>query len=139
MIYNDFSICHGSEELVGLSSTKGAITALTWSGSENMINESIGPPLCLLYLDHARFMRRRQPAKMETFGEKPLKGPPGEADVMAPAFLFHACQNSSKMSGQAPHPNGATIVQRVTRESGEAFIFQRRPDRIPVAQSFVIG
>jgi len=41
MIYNDFPICHGSKELLGFSSTRGAITALTWSGSENMINEDI--------------------------------------------------------------------------------------------------
>jgi NAD(P)-dependent dehydrogenase (short-subunit alcohol dehydrogenase family) len=102
----------GSKELLDYSSTKGAITALTRSLSENLIGDGIrvnavapGPIWTPL-----NPCGGASPEKLEHFGEDTPMGRPGQPNEVAPAFLFLACEDSSYMSGQVLHPNGGTIV-----------------------------
>ncbi len=102
----------GADELLDYSATKGAITALTRSLSENLVGEGIrvnavapGPIWTPL-----NPCGGASPEKLATFGENTPMGRPGEPNEVAPAFLFLACEDASYMSGQVLHPNGGTIV-----------------------------
>lgn len=102
----------GSSELLDYSSTKGAITALTRSLSENLVGKGIrvnavapGPIWTPLNPSGGA-----SPEKLESFGENTPMGRPGQPNEVAPSFLFLACEDSSYMSGQVLHPNGGTIV-----------------------------
>jgi hypothetical protein len=68
-------------------------------------------------LDAAQSVRRREPEKLKTFGEKTPMGRPGQPNEVAPAFLFLACEDASYMSGQVLHPNGGTGRQRLVARS----------------------
>nr|WP_047166541.1 SDR family oxidoreductase [Sphingomonas sp. Y57] len=102
----------GSKELLGYSSTKGAITAFTRSLSENLVGEGIrvnavapGPIWTPLNPSGGASAE-----KLAHFGENTPMGRPGQPNEVAPAFLFLACEDSSYMSGQVLHPNGGTVV-----------------------------
>lgn len=102
----------GSKELLDYSSTKGAITAFTRSLSENLVGDGIrvnavapGPIWTPL-----NPCGGASPEKLETFGESPPMGRPGQPNEVAPSFLFLACDDASYMSGQVLHPNGGMIV-----------------------------
>lgn len=102
----------GSSDLLDYSSTKGAITALTRSLSENLVSEGIrvnavapGPIWTPLNPCGGAL-----PEKIENFGEGTPMGRPGQPNEVAPCFLFLACRDSSYMSGQVLHPNGGIVV-----------------------------
>jgi NAD(P)-dependent dehydrogenase (short-subunit alcohol dehydrogenase family) len=99
----------GSKELLDYSATKGAITAFTRSLSENLVEDGIrvnavapGPIWTPLNPSGGS-----TPEKMKNFGEDTPMGRPGQPNEVAPSFLFLACEDSSYMSGQVLHPNGA--------------------------------
>ena len=102
----------GSKLLLDYSSTKGAITAFTYSLSENLIEDGIrvnavapGPIWTPL-----NPFGGQPPEKIPDFGKDTPMGRPGQPNEVAPSFLFLACEDSSYMSGQVLHPNGGTIV-----------------------------
>jgi NAD(P)-dependent dehydrogenase (short-subunit alcohol dehydrogenase family) len=102
----------GSEILLDYSATKGAITAFTYSLSENLIGDGIrvnavapGPIWTPL-----NPFGGSPPEKVEKFGKSTPMKRPGQPNEVAPSFLFLACEDSSYMSGQVLHPNGGTIV-----------------------------
>ncbi|GLT01295.1 NAD(P)-dependent oxidoreductase [Sphingobium jiangsuense] len=102
----------GSKELLDYSATKGAITAFTWSLSENLVGEGIrvnavapGPIWTPL-----NPCGGASPEKLEDFGKNTPMGRPGQPNEVAPSFLFLACEDASYMSGQVLHPNGGIIV-----------------------------
>ena len=102
----------GAPILLDYSATKGAITAFTRSLSENLVADGIrvnavapGPIWTPL-----NPCGGQPPENMDDFGEDTPMGRPGEPNVVAPAFLFLACDDSSYMSGQVLHPNGGIVV-----------------------------
>lgn len=102
----------GSEQLLDYSATKGAITALTRSLSQNLVKEGIrvnavapGPIWTPL-----NPMGGQPPEKIPEFGKDTPMGRPGQPNEVAPAFLFLACEDASYMTGQTLHPNGGIIV-----------------------------
>jgi NAD(P)-dependent dehydrogenase (short-subunit alcohol dehydrogenase family) len=102
----------GSEDLLDYSATKGAITALTRSLSENLVGEGIrvnavAPGPIWTPLNPCGGASEE---KLEHFGESTPMGRPGQPNEVAPAFLFLACEDASYMSGQVLHPNGGVIV-----------------------------
>jgi NAD(P)-dependent dehydrogenase (short-subunit alcohol dehydrogenase family) len=102
----------GSKELLDYSSTKGAITALTRSLSENLVGEGIrvnavAPGPIWTPLNPCGGASEE---KLAHFGESTPMGRPGQPNEVAPSFLFLACEDSSYMSGQVLHPNGGIIV-----------------------------
>jgi NAD(P)-dependent dehydrogenase (short-subunit alcohol dehydrogenase family) len=102
----------GAGILLDYASTKGAITALTRSLSENLVKEGIrvnavapGPIWTPLNPSGG------QPEeKLPDFGKDVAMGRPGQPNEVAPSFLFLACEDSSYMSGQVLHPNGGEVV-----------------------------
>jgi NAD(P)-dependent dehydrogenase (short-subunit alcohol dehydrogenase family) len=102
----------GSQLLLDYSATKGAITAFTYSLSENLVKDGIrvnavapGPIWTPL-----NPFGGSPPEKVKDFGKNVPMGRPGQPNEVAPSFLFLACEDSSYMSGQVLHPNGGTIV-----------------------------
>jgi NAD(P)-dependent dehydrogenase (short-subunit alcohol dehydrogenase family) len=102
----------GSEALLDYSSTKGAITAFTYSLSQNLVGDGIrvnavapGPIWTPL-----NPFGGQKPEKIPDFGKDVPMGRPGQPNEVAPSFLFLACADSSYMSGQVLHPNGGTVV-----------------------------
>jgi NAD(P)-dependent dehydrogenase (short-subunit alcohol dehydrogenase family) len=102
----------GSKLLLDYSSTKGAITAFTYSLSENLVGDGIrvnavapGPIWTPL-----NPYGGSPPEKVKEFGKDTPMGRPGQPNEVAPSFLFLACEDSRYMSGQVLHPNGGTIV-----------------------------
>jgi NAD(P)-dependent dehydrogenase (short-subunit alcohol dehydrogenase family) len=102
----------GSQLLLDYSATKGAITAFTYSLSENLVKDGIrvnavapGPIWTPL-----NPFGGSPPEKVKDFGKNVPMGRPGQPNEVAPSFLFLACDDSSYMSGQVLHPNGGTIV-----------------------------
>jgi NAD(P)-dependent dehydrogenase (short-subunit alcohol dehydrogenase family) len=102
----------GSKLLLDYSSTKGAITAFTYSLSENLVGDGIrvnavapGP----IWTPLNPFGGQPK-EKIPEFGKDTPMGRPGQPNEVAPSFLFLACEDSSYMSGQVLHPNGGTIV-----------------------------
>ena len=102
----------GSKLLLDYSSTKGAITAFTYSLSENLIGDGIrvnavAPGPIWTPLNPFGGQPRE---KIPDFGKDTPMGRPGQPNEVAPSFLFLACEDSRYMSGQVLHPNGGTIV-----------------------------
>ena len=102
----------GSEALLDYSSTKGAITAFTYSLSQNLVGDGIrvnavapGPIWTPL-----NPFGGQPPEKIPDFGKDVPMGRPGQPNEVAPSFLFLACEDSSYMSGQVLHPNGGTVI-----------------------------
>jgi NAD(P)-dependent dehydrogenase (short-subunit alcohol dehydrogenase family) len=102
----------GSEKLLDYSATKGAITAFTRSLSANLVGDGIrvnavapGPIWTPL-----NPFGGKPPEDIPDFGKGTPMGRPGQPNEVAPAFLFLACEDSSYMTGQVPHPNGGEIV-----------------------------
>ena len=102
----------GAPQLLDYSATKGAITALTRSLSQNLVDKGIrvnavapGPIWTPL-----NPMGGADPEKVRHFGEDTPMGRPGEPNEVAPAFLFLACADGSYMTGQVLHPNGGIVV-----------------------------
>ncbi|HEX8525857.1 SDR family oxidoreductase [Allosphingosinicella sp.] len=102
----------GSEALLDYSSTKGAITAFTYSLSQNLVGDGIrvnavapGPIWTPL-----NPFGGQPPEKIPDFGKDTPMGRPGQPNEVAPSFLFLACEDSSYMSGQVLHPNGGTVI-----------------------------
>ena len=102
----------GSEALLDYSSTKGAITAFTYSLSQNLIGDGIrvnavapGPIWTPL-----NPFGGQPPEKIPDFGKDTPMGRPGQPNEVAPCFLFLACEDSSYMAGQVLHPNGGTVI-----------------------------
>ncbi len=102
----------GSKLLLDYSSTKGAITAFTYSLSENLVGDGIrvnavapGP----IWTPLNPFGGQPK-EKIPDFGKDTPMGRPGQPNEVAPSFLFLACEDSRYMSGQVLHPNGGTVV-----------------------------
>jgi NAD(P)-dependent dehydrogenase (short-subunit alcohol dehydrogenase family) len=101
----------GSPQLLDYSSTKGAIVAFTRSLSGSLVEKGIrvnavAPGPIWTPLIPATF----PPEKVQTFGsDVPMKRP-GQPEEVAPCYVFLASQDSSYISGQTLHPNGAYIV-----------------------------
>ncbi len=113
VIINTASIVayQGHPKLMDYSATKGAVVAFTRSLASNLVDKKIrvnavapGPvwtPLIPSSFGAIEVM---------TFGNDAPMGRPGEADEIAPCFVFLASEDASYMTGQVLHPNGGTIV-----------------------------
>lgn len=101
----------GSGHLIDYSATKGAITSLTRSLSENLVKKGIrvnavAPGPIWTPLTPASF----DADKVSTFGsDSPMKRA-GEPKEIAPCYVFLASKDASYMSGQVLHPNGGEII-----------------------------
>lgn len=101
----------GSPQLLDYSSTKGAISAFTYSLSGNLVEQGIrvnavapGPiwtPLIPSTFDEKR--------TSEHGASVPMKRP-GQPEELAPAYVFLASEDSSYITGQVIHINGGTVV-----------------------------
>ena len=102
----------GSQQLLDYSSTKGAIVAFTRALAQSLVERKIrvngvapGPiwtPLIPSSFDAE---------KVESFGKNVPMARPGEPNEVAPSHLFLACEDSSYMTGQVLHPNGARSLE----------------------------
>jgi NAD(P)-dependent dehydrogenase (short-subunit alcohol dehydrogenase family) len=101
----------GSASLLDYSSTKGAITALTRSLSEELIKRKIrvngvapGPiwtPLIPSTFDEE---------KVKKFGTNTPMGRAGQPSEVGPAYVFLASEDASYMTGQVIHINGGDFI-----------------------------
>jgi NAD(P)-dependent dehydrogenase (short-subunit alcohol dehydrogenase family) len=101
----------GSPHLLDYSATKGAIVAFTRSLALSLVKQGIrvnavapGPiwtPLIPSTFDEK---------EVESVGSQVPMQRPGEAEEVAPAYVFLACMDSSYMTGQVLHPSGGEIV-----------------------------
>lgn len=101
----------GSGHLIDYSATKGAITSLTRSLSENLIKKGIrvngvAPGPIWTPLIPASFDAKHT----SEFGSTSPMKRPGEPKEVAPCYVFLASQDASYMSGQILHPNGGEII-----------------------------
>lgn len=102
----------GKQTLVDYSSTKGAITAFTYSLSQSLAEKGIrvnavAPGPIWTPLIPASFAAE----DVASFGKHTPLGRPGQPDEVAPSFIFLASEiDSSYMTGQVLHPNGGTVV-----------------------------
>ena len=104
----------GNELLIDYSATKGAIATFTRSLSQSLVKDGIrvngvAPGPIWTPLIPASFSAKQ----VETFGSGTSKVPmdrAGQPFEVATSYLFLASDDSSYMSGQVLHPNGATIV-----------------------------
>jgi NAD(P)-dependent dehydrogenase (short-subunit alcohol dehydrogenase family) len=112
-IVNTTSVTHykGSPELLDYSATKGAITALTRSLSQSLVEKKIrvngvapGPIWTPLIVSTF------EPDEVAKFGSNTPMQRAGEPAEVAPCFVFLASEDSSYMTGQVLHPNGGTVV-----------------------------
>ena len=102
----------GSEALLDYSATKGAITAVTRSLSQHLLDDglrdnAVAPGPIWTPLNP---FGGQPPEKIPDFGKDVPMGRPGQPNEVAPSFLFLACEDSSYMAGQVLHPNGGTVV-----------------------------
>lgn len=101
----------GSNDLIDYSATKGAITALTRSLSENLISKGIrvnavAPGPIWTPLITSTFSKD----KVKNFGKNTPMERPGQPAELAPAYVYLASDESSYVSGQTIHVNGGMIV-----------------------------
>lgn len=101
----------GSKDLVDYSATKGAITALTRSLSEQLVGKGIrvngvAPGPIWTPLIPASFDAQ----KVSQFGSNTPMKRAGQPREVAPAYVYLASQDSSYISGQMIHINGGIII-----------------------------
>lgn len=101
----------GSNDLIDYSATKGAITSLTRSLSENLISKgirvnSVAPGPIWTPLIPSTFSKN----KLEHFGKNTPMKRAGQPAELAPAYVYLASDDSSYVSGQTIHVNGGIIV-----------------------------
>ncbi len=102
----------GSGHLLDYSSTKGAIVSFTRSLAQALVDKGIrvnavAPGPIWTPLIPSTFTAD-QVAK---FGAKTPMGRPGQADEVAPSYVFLASADGSYMTGQVLHPNGGEPVE----------------------------
>ena len=101
----------GSPQLLDYSSTKGAIVAFTRSLSQNLLEKGIrvngvAPGPIWTPLIPSTF----PPEKVATFGKQVPMQRAGQPEEVAPSYVFLASDDSSYISGQVLHPNGAEVI-----------------------------
>jgi NAD(P)-dependent dehydrogenase (short-subunit alcohol dehydrogenase family) len=102
----------GSPQLLDYSATKGAIVAFTRSLSQALVQQKIrvnavAPGPIWTPLIPSTF----PPQAVEKFGQDTPLGRAGQPEELAPSYVFLASNvDSSYMSGQVLHPNGAEVV-----------------------------
>ncbi|WP_058300918.1 SDR family oxidoreductase [Gorillibacterium timonense] len=101
----------GSPQLLDYSSTKGAISAFTYSLSGSLIEQgvrvnAIAPGPIWTPLIPSTFDAKRT---SEHGANAPMKRP-GQPEELAPAYVFLASEDSSYITGQVIHINGGTVV-----------------------------
>lgn len=113
VIINTSSITayNGSPELIDYAATKGAITALTRSLALNLAKKKIrvnavAPGPIWTPLIPATFDKK----KVEEHGEDTPMARRGQPAEVAPAYVFLASNDSSYMSGQTIHVDGADFT-----------------------------
>lgn len=113
VIINSASIVayQGHPMLIDYSATKGAIVAFTRSLASNLVEKNIrvnavAPGL----IDTPIIPSNYNAIDIVAMEKDAPMGRLGEADEIAPCFVFLACDDSSYMTGQVLHPNGGTIV-----------------------------
>ncbi len=101
----------GNPQLLDYSSTKGAISAFTYSLSQSLAKKGIrvngvAPGPIWTPLIPSTFSAE----KVGKFGGNTPMKRPGQPRELAPAYLYLASDDSSYVSGQVIHVNGGTIV-----------------------------
>ncbi|NGP44538.1 glucose 1-dehydrogenase [Bacillaceae bacterium SIJ1] len=101
----------GSKDLIDYSATKGAITSLTRSLSQQLVDRGIrvnavAPGPIWTPLIPASFDEQ----KVATFGTTTPMKRPGQPEELAPAYVYLACEDSSYMTGQVLHINGGSMI-----------------------------
>lgn len=101
----------GSPQLLDYSSTKGAIVAFTRSLSQNLLEKGIrvngvAPGPIWTPLIPSTF----PPEKVAQFGKQVPMQRAGQPEEVAPSYVFLASDDSSYISGQVLHPNGAEVI-----------------------------
>ena len=102
----------GSGHLLDYASTKGAIVAFTRSLAQMLVEKDIrvnavAPGPIWTPLIPSTFA----PEDVAKFGAKTPMGRPGQADEVAPSYVFLASADASYMTGQVLHPNGGEPVE----------------------------
>jgi NAD(P)-dependent dehydrogenase (short-subunit alcohol dehydrogenase family) len=101
----------GSPELLDYSSTKGAITAFTYSLSEALVPKGIRVNAVAPGPIWTPLIPSTFPAeKVKKFGQDVPMKRSGEPAELAGAYVYLASKDSSYVSGQVLHVNGGTIV-----------------------------
>ena len=101
----------GHKTLIDYASTKGAITAFTYSLSQALAGQGIrvnavAPGPIWTPLIPASF----SPERVAKHGSSVPMGRAGQPTEVAPCYVFLASRESSYISGQVLHPNGGTVV-----------------------------
>jgi NAD(P)-dependent dehydrogenase (short-subunit alcohol dehydrogenase family) len=101
----------GSPQLLDYSASKGAIVSFTRSLALNLVDKNIrvnavAPGPIWTPLIPATF----DAEKVANFGANTPMKRAGQPAEVAPCFVFLAAEDSSYISGQVLHPNGAEIV-----------------------------
>lgn len=101
----------GSHHLIDYSATKGAITSLTRSLSQNLVSKGIrvngvAPGPVWTPLIPASFSAK----EVRDFGKQVPMKRAGEPKEIAPSYVFLASNDASYMTGQILHPNGGVVV-----------------------------
>jgi NAD(P)-dependent dehydrogenase (short-subunit alcohol dehydrogenase family) len=102
----------GNPSLIDYSATNGAISALTYSLSQSLIDRGIrvnavAPGPVWTPLIPASFPAE----KVEDFGTQTPLGRIGQPEEIAPSYVFLASDDASFISGQVVHPNGGTVIR----------------------------
>jgi NAD(P)-dependent dehydrogenase (short-subunit alcohol dehydrogenase family) len=102
---------NGHPQLLGYSSTKGAIVAFTRSLALNLVSRGIrvnavAPGPIWTPLIAASFSEEH----MQKFGSQVPMGRAGQPAEVAPCYVFLGSNDSSYMTGQVLHPNGGSII-----------------------------
>ncbi|MGI8601445.1 MAG: SDR family oxidoreductase [Verrucomicrobiales bacterium] len=101
----------GSPMLIDYSATKGAIVSFTRSLAHALVEKGIrvnavAPGPIWTPLIPSTFPAK----KVAEFGSDVPMGRAGEAEEVAPCYVFLAANDSSYITGQVLHPNGGEIV-----------------------------
>lgn len=101
----------GSKQLVGCSSTKGAIVTFTRSFSQQLASKNIhvnavAPGPIWAPLVPAFFIEEQ----VEEFGKQVPLGRAGQPSEVTPSYIFLASSDSSYITDFALHPNGVPLL-----------------------------